>query len=257
MKISSDSLFSLLTPSKTADTTVREERLKSAAEAKLRDAKAAAEALQSRSSQAAEDRKAQARQKIEQLKARLQMLQSMAGVDPKGTARVAAQLARELGQAVKAYAAAGGGAAGMGGVGAPVVPAPGDAVAAEGAEAAAGVGAADQAPAQENGGPKGDEGAKSANPYQQAINEQQAQAADLSRRGNEQRADSDLMAEVRKMAAELKSLVRLATERAKTGEDDALSPQEARDLDKAVAAMDRDLQQATSDMGGGLVSLLI
>lgn len=265
MKISPDSLFSLLTPSKTADTTAREDRLKAAAEARLREARAAAETLKARSSQASEDRKAAARQKVEQLKARLQMLRSMATVDPKGTARLAAQLARELGSAVKAYAAAGGNTSGMSATGAPAASATGE-VGATGAGGDAGTsaqsvvtqaGSTDQAEGEDAGSSGAQSDGKSANPYQQAINEQQVRTAEMARRGNEQRADAELMADVRKMAAELKALVRQATEKAKAGEDDALSPQEAAELEKTVAAMDRDIQQVSTDMGGGLVSLLV
>lgn len=268
MKISSDSLFSLMAPSKTADTAAREDRLKAAAEARLREARAAAETLKSRSSQASEDRKAAARQKVEQLKARLQMLRSMASVDPKGTARLAAQLARELGSAVKAYAAAGGNASGMTGAGVAAVPASGETGAAEGAQAAAAPGVpqagsatADQASTEEGGSGQTGDGAKPPNPYQQAVDEQQAQAAEMARRSGQQKADTDFMADVRRMAAELKALVRAAIEKAKAGEDDALSPQEASELEKTVAAMDREIGQAGADLGGGLggglVSLLV
>lgn len=267
VKITSESLMNLLAPLK-AGNSAREDRLKAASEAKLREAKAAAETLRSRSSQASEERKAAARQKIEQLKARLQMLRSMAGADPKGTARIAAQIARELGAAVKEYAAAGGSTSGMAPGGAPAAPASGgtEGAAGQGGEAgggkgdaAAGTGSGDQTEASGKG-----EGAepgahdKSSNPYQQAIDEQKAQAAEMSRRSGQQKADSDLMADVRKMASELKALVRAATERAKAGkDDDAMSPQEAAELDKAIAEMDRQVGQAGSDLGGGLVSLLV
>jgi hypothetical protein len=257
VKISSESLMNLLTPLKAADS-AREQRAAAAAEARLRDSKAAVGTLKGRTSQASEERKAEARQKIEQLKARLQMLRSMASMDPEGTARLAAQLARELGAAVKAYAAAGG--TGGGGAATAVVPA---ASGAEGATAEVGEAAVtvstEQAPSTGTGqtSEKAQDGAKSANPYQQAIDEQKAQAADSSRRSGEQRADREFMADVRRLAAELKNLVRAATEKAKAGDDDALSPQEARELDKAVADMDRQIGQATSDMGGGMVSLLV
>lgn len=257
MKISSESLLNMLTPLKAADN-AREQRASLAAEARLRDSKAAVETLKGRTSQASEERKAEARQKIEQLKARLQMLRSMASMDPEGTARLAAQLARELGAAVKAYAAAGG-TGGGGGITAAVPAASG----AEGATAEAGDAATavtvEQAPSAENGqtAAKAEDGAKPANPYQQAIDEQKAQAAESSRRSGEQRADREFMADVRRLAAELKNLVRAATEKARAGDDDALSPQEAQELDKAVADMDRQIGQATSDMGGGMVSLLV
>lgn len=261
VKITPDSFFSLLTPSKTTDTTVREDRLKAAQDARLREARAAAETLKARSSEASEERKAAARQKIEQLKARLQMLRSMAGIDPKGTARLAAQIARELGAAVKAYAAAGGSPSGVSPT-APAAPAIGNAAVGQDAQPAA----TQAAPASGDQAATGDAEAadegqategKSTNPYQQAIDEQNARVADMTRRSNAQKADADLMAEVRKMAAELKALVRQATERAKAGEDDALSPQEAAELEKSVASMDQDIGEATADLGGGLLSLLV
>lgn len=269
MKISSESLMNLLAPLKAADT-AREDRLKIAAEARLREAKAATETLKARSSQASEERKAAARQKIEQLKARLQMLRSMVGADPKGTARIAAQIARELGAAVKEYAAAGGvtSGMGMGSGGAPAAPAASgsDAAGAQGDAAAGGgegspVASGDQTPTGETRAGDADAGkedaGKSANPYQHAIDEQKAQVADMARRSGQQQADAELMADVRKMAAELKALVRQATERAKAGADDAMSPQEAAELEKAVAEMDRQVGQAGADLGGGLVSLLV
>lgn len=260
MKIDASSLMSLLTPSK-ASTEAREERLAAAQEAKLREARAASDVLKARSDEASETRKAAARQTIERLKARLQMLRSMAGMDPEGVARLAAQLARELGQAVKAYAAAGGNASGVSATG--VAPAAsGQAAATEAAQgvASAQTPNAETAPSQDGAvdgkTATGDE-AKSSNPYQQAIDEQKAQAAEMSRRNGEKRADGELMADVRRMAAELKGLIRQATEKAKAGEDDALSPHEARELDEAAADLDKAIQQAGTDLGGGLVSLLI
>ena len=257
MKISPESLLNLLSPLKAADS-AREQRASAAAEARLRDSKAAVETLKGRTSQASEERKAEARQKIEQLKARLQMLRSMASMDPEGTARLAAQLARELGAAVKAYAAAGG--TGGGGTTGVAVPAPSGADAATTEKGEAVVATAEPAPTDptaDKAAGKTEDAGKSANPYQSVLDEQQAQAADLSRRGGEQRADREFMADVRRMAAELKALVRAATEKARAGDDDALSPQEAQDLDRSVAEMDRQIGQATGDMGGGLVSLLV
>ncbi|MFN3558298.1 MAG: hypothetical protein ACK4UQ_03335 [Brevundimonas sp.] len=250
--------MNLLSPLKAADS-AREQRASAAAEARLRDSKAAVETLKGRTSQASEERKAEARQKIEQLKARLQMLRSMASMDPEGTARLAAQLARELGAAVKAYAAAGGTGGGGGATGV-AVPAPSGADAATTETGEAAVATAEPPltdPTADKASGKTEDAGKSANPYQSVLDEQQAQAADLSRRSGEQRADREFMADVRKMAAELKALVRAATEKARAGDDDALSPQEAQDLDRSVAEMDRQIGQATGDMGGGLVSLLV
>lgn len=52
--------------------------------------------------------KAQAAERVARIKEQLKMLRQMAGMDPKMIARVAAQLAKELAAAVKAYKAAGG-----------------------------------------------------------------------------------------------------------------------------------------------------
>lgn len=248
MRISPESLISLMTPSKAADE-AREERLAAAAEAKVHDAKAALEALSQRRSQASEERQAAARKKIEQLKARLEMLQSMAAVDPKGTARLAAQLARELGAAVKEYAAAGGSTSGLS------APAPADGQ----AQVSASVDGEAQAQAATGEGepaPGGEDETRSANPYQQAIDEARARAADYARRGAEAKADMEFLGEVRRMAAQIKALIRKAAE-AQPGSDEALPPSEAQDARAAAAAMDRELAQASADLTGGGVSLLV
>jgi DNA-binding transcriptional MerR regulator len=256
VRISPESLISLMTPFKAADE-AREERLAAAAEAKVRDAKAALEALSQRRSQASEERKAAARKKIEQLKARLEMLQSMAAVDPKGTARLAAQLARELGAAVKEYAAAGGSTSGLSAPApapsAPSAPAPADGQ----AQVPASVDGEAQAATDEGEPtPGGEDETKSANPYQQAIDEAQARAADYARRGAEAKADMEFLGEVRRMAAQIKALIRKAAE-AQPGSDEALPPSEAQDARAAAAAMDRELAQASADLTGGGVSLLV
>lgn len=272
MNIGPDSLVSLvrLLTTRAPSDSAREDRMTAAAEARLRDAKAAVETMKQRRSQASEERKAIACQKVEQLKARLQALRAMASVDPKGTARMAAQLARELGAAVKAYAAAGGTTTGMETGAAPATDAgaqtagteSGDAAQATTGEAGA-VARTDPAQADgeagsESGGAEGgdkDGGGAPANPYQQAIDEQNARADETARRGAEKQADTDFMAEVRKLAAELKALVRQAADK-KPDDKDALSPGEAADLKAMVAGMDREIAQATADLGGGL-SLLV
>lgn len=261
VRISSESPISLMTPFKASDE-AREQRLAAAAEAKARDAKAALEALTQRRTQASEERKALARKKIEQLKARLQMLQSMAAADPKGTARLAAQLARELGAAMKEYAAAGGTTSGM----SASVPAAAEAAPAEGqAQPGAVPGAqtgseaqtAPETTADAEGDPAGEpDDAKSANPYQQAIDEAQARAADFARRGAEAKADLEFLGDARRMAAQIKALIRKAAE-AQPGSDQALPPSEAQDARAAAAAMDRELAQASADLSGGGVSLLV
>ncbi len=59
----------------------------------------------------------------------------------------------------------------------------------------------------------------------------------------------------RKLAAELKALVRQAVEKT-PGDNDALNPAEARAMKAAIEAMDREVEQAGADLGGSL-SLLV
>lgn len=264
--------MNLLTPLKVSDQ-AREDRLAAQAEAKVRDARAAMEALQQRRTKASDERKAAAKQKIEQLKARLQMLQSMAAADPKGTARLAAQLARELKAAVKEYS--GGGAGGFGSIGGgadTAVQTPTSEAALAADASARTDAAAAQAPTPaptvtttasgsdaegdaSQDGKDGEGDGKSANPYQQAIDQQQARAAEFNRRTAEAQADQEFIGEARKLAAQIKALVRNATDRA-LGEEGALSPQEARELKAAVSDMDRQIETAQGDLGGS-ISILV
>lgn len=263
--------MNLLTPLKVSDQ-AREDRLAAQAEAKVRDARTAMEALQQRRTKASDERKAAAKQKIEQLKARLQMLQSMASSDPKGTARLAAQLARELKAAVKEYS--GGGVGGFGSIGGgadTAVQAP-TSGAAPATDAAAPTDAAAQAPTStptvtttasgsdaegdtSEEGKDGEGDGKAANPYQQAIDQQQARAAEFNRRTAEAQADQEFIGEARKLAAQIKALVRNATDRMQ-GEEGALSPEEARELKAAVSDMDRQIETAQGDLGGS-ISILV
>jgi len=257
--------MNLLAPLKVSDQ-AREDRLAAQAEAKVRDARAAMEALQQRRTKASDERKAAAKQKIEQLKARLQALQSMAAADPRGTARLAAQLARELKAAVKEY---GGGAAGGGGsfgaIGGTDAAAPTstEAAPADGAAAAvatptvaqARTGATEDSGSESETPEDGEQGEKPANPYQQAIDQQQARAAQFNRRTAEAQADQEFIGEARKLAAQIKALVRNAADRS-PGEEGALSPEEARELKAAVADMDRQIETAQGDLGGS-ISILV
>ena len=63
-------------------TSAREERRQALADARLNDARAAVETLKQRTSSASEEKKAAARKKIEEIKARLQMLQMAMIGDP-------------------------------------------------------------------------------------------------------------------------------------------------------------------------------
>lgn len=261
MNVAPASLLSLFkTP--TASATAREDRANAAAEARLRNARTAIQTLSGLTSKAAEERKAMARQKVEQLKARLQLLQSMASGDPRGAAKLAAQLARELGAAVKAFAAAGGSTAGMSTGVSPTVaedastPPP---QAGEGGEVEAAPVQADPngAAATDEDQADGEENAsgKSANPYQQAIDEANARAVETTRRNGEKKADKDFLDEVRKLAAQIKQLVRQAADR--TQGPDAISPAESREMKATVARMEREIEQASADLSGGGISLLV
>jgi hypothetical protein len=90
----------------------REKQVQERAEAKLHAARSAMETLKKSASAAADDAKAQrkaaAKQKVEQLKARIRMLQMSGSADPK----LLAQLARELKAAVKMYGGDAGGGVG-------------------------------------------------------------------------------------------------------------------------------------------------
>jgi hypothetical protein len=224
-------------------TSAREERRQALADAKLSDARAAVESLKQRTSSASEEKKAAAKKKIEEIKARLQMLQMAMIGDPKGAARMAAALARELGAAVKAYAAAGGSSAGLGAAsGAPATGAPGTG----GAEAAPDAGEVSaetppvEAPVEEA------EAARASNPYQQAIDASQARINEQARRSGERQADRDTMDEVKRLAARIKAMAQRVKD----------SP-ESDEAERAVAGMDREVQAAMRSMPDVGVALKI
>ena len=214
----------------------REEHRQALADARLNDARAAVESLKQRTSSASEEKKAAAKKKIEEIKARLQMLQMAMIGNPKGAARMAAALARELGAAVKAYAAAGGSTAGLGAAsGAPAT----GALEAGGAEVAPET-SLPEAPAEEA------ETARASNPYQQAIDASQARINEQARRSGERQADRDMMDEVKRLAARLKAMARRAKD---TPEGD--------ETERAVAGMDREVQAAMRAMPDVGVALTI
>lgn len=211
--------------------TAREQRQQVLSDANLNDARAAVESLKQRTSSASEEAKAAAKKKIEQIKARLQMLQMAMIGDPKGAARMAAALARELGAAVKEYAAAGGSTAGLG--------AP-EASGAEAApEAASGEVAPETSPPETSvEAPDGEaETAKASNPYQQAIDAAQARINEQARRSGERQADRDTMDEVKRLAARIKAMAQRAKDTPEGGE-----------VEQAVAGMEREVQAAMRAM---------
>ena len=227
-------------------TSAREERRQALADARLNDARAAVETLKQRTSNASEEKKAAAKKKIEEIKARLQMLQMAMIGDPTGAARMAAALARELGAAVKAYAAAGGSTAGLGAAsGAPAT----GALEAGGAEAApeaeTGEVVAETPPPEASAETTVEEAeaAKVSNPYQQAkvrINEQ-------ARRSGERQADRDTMDEVKRLAARIKAMAQRAAKDTPEGDE----------AERAVAGMDREVQAAMRAMPDVGVALTI
>ena len=230
-------------------TSAREERRPGPADARLNDARAAVESLIQRTSNASEEKKAAAKKKIEEIKARLQMLQMAMIGDPKGAARMAAALARELGAAVKAYAAAGGSTAGLGAAsGAPAT----GALEAGGAEAApeaeSGEVAAETSPPEASAEATAEEAeaAKASNPYQQAIDAAQVRINEQARRSGERQADRDTMDEVKRLAARIKAMAQRAKD---TPEGD--------EAERAVAGMDREVQAAMRAMPDVGVALTV
>lgn len=206
----------------------REERQKALADAKLNDARAAVESLKQRTNNASEDQKAAAKKKIEQIKARLQMLQMAMIGDPKGAARMAAQLARELGAAVKAYAAAGGAPSGLGGAPA----APGDDAGA--AAVSDGAMAEPTQPAVADRAEAEADGVKPSNPYQQAIDASEARVAEQARRSEARQADRDVLDEVKRLAAQIKNLAQKSARGSPEGDE----------AERAVAGMNREVAAA-------------
>lgn len=226
-------------------TTAREQRQQALADAKLNDARAAVESLKQRTSNASEEKKAAAKKKIEQIKARLQMLQMAMIGDPKGAARMAAQLAKELGEAVKAYAAAGGSTAGLGAASGPST---------SGAEAAtdapSGEGQAEAQPAEPTAPSEEQDAdaAKSSNPYQQAIDAARTRVDEQARRSGERQADRETIDEVKRLAARIKAMAQQAANKGTPEGDEA---------GRAVAGMDREIQAAMRAMPDVGVALTV
>lgn len=190
--------------------------------------------------------KAVARKKIEELKERLRALRMLFAADPKGMARAAAALAKELGAAVKDYQAAGGSAGEVSSFGDSVVAdAPPEAGGAEakGSMAEPGPNASDTKPAE-------DAQAKAANAaYQKTLDRNGRNARSLppsaSPRADEDRAFAD---EARKIARQLKTVID-ASKQDRDGAD------EAADAAGTLNDVDRDL--AAIAPGGETAGLLI
>ena len=268
-------------PTTSTPAPAREDVLAQRDKAKLEEARNALRSLSKPPNQAAEDRKAMARQKIEQLKARIRMLQMSAAMDPKGVAKLVAQLARELGAAVKAYASAGGSTADLGGIPTAATPtaatpsadaagaedaatatATAEAATAEAAtaEAASAETAAEEKVGDEAASASSDQAAaegqdQAADPYRRLIDEVNARGLEMTRRGSEGEADREFMTQVKGMASALKAIMRQAQNRAK-GEGGDVSSADAREGDKAMADLEKEIAEAGKSLNPG-VSLVV
>ncbi len=266
-------------PTTSTPAPAREDILAQRDKAKLEEARNALRSLSKPPNQAAEDRKAMARQKIEQLKARIRMLQMSAAMDPKGVAKLVAQLARELGAAVKAYASAGGSTADLGAIPTAATPsadaagaddaatataeaATAEAATAEAAtaEAASAETAAEEKVGDEAASASSDQAAaegqeQAADPYRRLIDEVNARGLEMTRRGSEGEADREFMTQVKGMASALKAIMRQAQNRAK-GEGGDVSSADAREGDKAMADLEKEIAEAGKSLNPG-VSLVV
>lgn len=219
---------------------------------KARNAQQALETLKRSKSNVKDDMKARAREKLEALKARLQRMRMMGA-----TPRQIAQLARELGAAVKAYAAAGGSSNDVGMTQTPTAananqaPTPAPGTPEDAAKDAA-------AQPQASGEAKPGEGeAKPENPYDKAI---KANAEDLARKARaagESDEDRKFIEAAKRLAKQLKEAAAEAARKARqsgdTGDVDE-AKKAAEDADKAVADAERDMGGGA---GGGLISLTV
>lgn len=253
-------LTSALTPMMASLPATSQDAAQQRKAAKAKEALAALQTLREQRSSAGEERKAAARKKVEDLKARIRSLQMTAGGNPEAIAKIAAQLARELGAAVKAYAAAGGSAAGMSGPSASASQAGqasgGEAPAADAPAADAPVAAETQAssaaPSDEeasNGRASERGSANAKDPYRQVIERQQAQAAEQASRSADKEADNKFAADVKSLVAQLKAILHQAAEKAKRdGEPTASLDQTS--ADKALTQVTEALGDMTSPGSG-------
>ena len=254
------SLTSTLSTAPTTPSTSALDAMRQRQEARAKDALTALQTLKSQKSSDNEEKKAAARKKVEDLKARIRSLRMTMVGNPEAMAKMAAQLARELGAAVKAYAAAGGSPAGMS---APATPAA-DASAGEasGAEASGAEGEAQAQAAtagaeaaagdadETSGQYKAAQDASTRNdPYRQVIERQQAQAAEQSRQNADKEADDKFASDVKGLVNELKAILRKAAEEAKRKGETSESPDQ-KTADKALAEIDDALGDIASPMAG-------
>lgn len=223
---------------------------------RAKDALSALQSLKTQSASVNEDKKAAARKKVEALKARIRALRMTMAGDPDAVAKMAAQLARELGAAVKAYAAAGGSAAGMGMQSTPAAPpAAADATAAEPspevAAPATNAAASPEARTAVEADAADDESAKGSDPYRQVIERQQQQGAEQARKNADKQADATFAADAKSLVSELKAILRQAAHRAKREDGETSSP----DQKAADDALDQ-VQKALGDIASPMAGLM-
>lgn len=207
---------------------------------RLRQARQAVETLKRRADDAKAERKAMAKRKPDALKEQLRQLQ-MFGASPRQISR----LAKELAEAVKSYASAGGAAGG-----APAGPPAVDAASAAPQAAVTGAVASDEAAdaASQDEPSAGDETKPSGetseakSPYERALQAQQEDAQRRARLGAEADEDRQFLALARSLAEALKAAA--AREKSRATGADAKSAEDA--TREAIRAVD----DATADMSG-------
>lgn len=246
----------------TATASSARDPLQAQREARLKEAKAAVETLRQQSSSAADQRKAAAKKKVEDLKARIQMLKMSMPSDPKAAARMVAQLARELGAAVKAYGGAGGSITDLASAGSATAPAAegqantSEAQASAQAEPSADIAAEESGDSESVSTSASDPDAKGTptDPYRKAIEAQQSQTADQARKAEGVKADSEFVTTVKGLMSDLKAMAKKAEADAKR------SGENGSDADAAKAtldAVDNQVNEVARTLTGGMVSLMV
>jgi hypothetical protein len=176
--------------------------------------------------------------KLEALKQRLKMLLMMGG-DPKTVARQAAQIAKEIGEAAKEYAAAGGGTPTPVPTAAPQAPAPAAATGASAADAPKTTDKASNATTPTPGATPSDDPSAGAGPTTDPASAAKPSATTTASPGPS--APDPVIGEAKTLAARAKALFKAAIERAKREHAD---PAELKDDQDKVNAADKDIDDA-------------
>ena len=216
--------------------------------------------LQSMKSDQKAERKEAARQMVEQLKKQIQALRMMAAGDPKAAAKRAAQLARELANATKEYASAGGNTGDLGGVSTPAAqsaPMQQDNTAAEQQSATNTPPAADTSdqtlapPAStDSDTPAQDSTAQGAPTARDIVNEKIAEA---NKSQAEREADNLFSNDVRKLLNDLKQIIKSAQQKMRDGGESG-ETQDTRDAQKALREVEKSLADITGGGNAGVFS---